>query len=189
MKIITGGYASRFLYRLLILIVCFINGGELLKPDEYDYQILKLTNQFYECYPNPPYSEILEKGSRAYKCLLLQMHYDYFICIPFRSEIHHKYAYLFKDSQRSQKHRSGLDYTKMIIVKNPLFIDNIDTFIDNDEYAELRRNINRIKDEAVRFLEEYIEHVSGRKLLHMSEFKRRYAYSTIRYFHKELGLN
>ena len=33
---------------------------------ENDYQILKLTDDFYNTYPNPPYIEILKKKQRAY---------------------------------------------------------------------------------------------------------------------------
>ena len=37
---------------------------------ENDYQILRLTDEFYRAYPNPPYREILKKEQRAYNCLL-----------------------------------------------------------------------------------------------------------------------
>ena len=67
---------------------------------ENDYQILKLTDDFYNAYPNPPYREILKKKQRAYNCILFQTHYDYYICVPYRSEISHTYAYLFKKSVR-----------------------------------------------------------------------------------------
>ena len=80
---------------------------------ESDYQILKLTNAFYDKYTNPPYCEMLQKRSRSYNCLLFETHYDYFVCIPFRSEISHKYAYRVKYSKRSKKHKSGLDYSKI----------------------------------------------------------------------------
>ena len=43
-------------------------------PDN-DYQILRLTDAFYNAYPNPPYIEILKKKKRAYNCLLFQTHY------------------------------------------------------------------------------------------------------------------
>lgn len=82
--------------------------------EESDYQILKLTEVFYKNYPNPPYKEILQKNQRAYDCLLLQSHYDYFICIPYRSHISHPYAYHFKESIRSKKSHSGLDYSKIV---------------------------------------------------------------------------
>ena len=68
---------------------------------ENDYQILRLTDAFYQAYPNPPYTEILKKRKRAYNCLLFQTHYNYFICIPYRSEVTHTYAYHFKNSKRS----------------------------------------------------------------------------------------
>ena len=59
-----------------------------------------------------------KKKERRYACLLIQSHYGYFICIPYRTEISHKYAYHFRKSSRSQKHRSGLDYTKIAIIKD-----------------------------------------------------------------------
>lgn len=31
---------------------------------EFDFQVLKLTNKFYEAYPNPPYVEIEAKEAR-----------------------------------------------------------------------------------------------------------------------------
>ena len=79
--------------------------------DAYDYQVLNLTEQFYEDYPNPPYEEIVRKDARPYNCLLIQSHYGYFICIPYRSHVNHKYAYKFKNSKRSIRNKSGLDYT------------------------------------------------------------------------------
>ena len=64
------------------------------------------------------YKELLKKKERGYACLLIQSHYGYFICIPYRTEISHKYAYHFRKSSRSQEHRSGLDYTKIAIIKD-----------------------------------------------------------------------
>ena len=73
---------------------------------ENDYQILKLTDAFYKAYPNPPYREILKKKQRAYNCLLFQTHYNYFICIPYRTEISHRYAFHFTNTLRAKKHKS-----------------------------------------------------------------------------------
>ena len=67
--------------------------GDKMSLPENDYQILKLTDDFYNTYPNPPYIEILKKKQRAYNCILFQTHYGYFICVPYRREISHKYAY------------------------------------------------------------------------------------------------
>ena len=91
---------------------------------ENDYQILKLTDEFYRDYPNPPYQEILKKRQRAYNCLLFQTHYGYFICIPYRTEISHEYSFRFTNTARSKKHKSGLDYSKIVIIAKTEYIDS-----------------------------------------------------------------
>ena len=56
---------------------------------EFDYQILQLTDKFYSQYTYEKYPELLLKDKRSYNCLLIDLHYDYFICVPYRTEIHH----------------------------------------------------------------------------------------------------
>jgi len=155
---------------------------------ENDYQILKLTEQFYNAYPNPPYREILQKKNRAYNCLLFQTHYDFFICVPYRSEISHKYAYHFKGTNRSIRHKSGLDYTKIVIISKSEYIDNIDAIIDKDEFNETMINLEKIKSEALEFVEDYMLHITNQRQLDLQEFKRRYSFSPLQYFHKELNI-
>ena len=155
---------------------------------ENDYQILKLTEQFYSNYPNPPYVEILKKRERAYSCLLFQSHYDYFICVPYRSEITHSNAFHFMQSVRSRKHKSGLDYSKIVIITKPEYIDTQDAIIDRDEFVETVKNLDRIKQEALNIVEDYVAHMNGTKALHQREFQRRYSYSPLKYFHKELKI-
>lgn len=159
----------------------------MLLPDN-DYQILRLTDSFYNAYPNPPYTEIMQKKKRAYTCLIFQTHYNYFICIPYRSEINHKYAFHFKNTRRSRLHKSGLDYSKIIIINKTEYIDTIDAIIDKDEFNETIINLEKIKYDALKFVEEYIAHVKGINVLHTIEFNRRYAFSPLKYFHKELGI-
>ena len=163
-------------------------GGMRLSVPEYDYQVLRLTEKFYEEYPPWKYPEIMDKRKRGYSCLLIETHYDFFICIPYRTEIHHKYAYHFKNSKRSKRHHSGVDFTKMIIIKNPEFIDYKEAEIDPDEYAETRKKIYEIVKKALRFLDDYIMHNKGEKLLNQREYDRRYKFCSLKYFHKELGL-
>lgn len=115
---------------------------------ENDYQILKLTDAFYKAYPNPPYREILKKKQRAYNCLLFQTHYNYFICIPYRTEISHRYAFHFTNTLRAKKHKSGLDYSKIVIIEKSEYIDSTDAIIDKDEFNETMVNLGRIKKEA-----------------------------------------
>ena len=152
------------------------------------FQILRLTDDFFNSYPNPPHKEILKKNARAYKCVLFQTHYDYFICIPYRTEISHKYAYHFKSSARSTLHKSGLDYTKIVIINKTKYIDNKDALIDQDEYKETMIHSNQIMHEALCFVEDYVAHLKNEQLLHPKEFARRYTYSPLKYFHNELGI-
>lgn len=156
--------------------------------NEYDYEISRLSEYFYREYPNPPFIEILKKKSRAYNCLLLQTQSEYFICIPYRTKISHPYAFHFKNSRRSKIHNSGLDYSKMVIIKNNRFIENGSAVIDNDEYVETVKNINKIKKEAEKFLEDYCMDVLGIRKLNEKEFARRYAFSPLKYFHRELNI-
>lgn len=155
---------------------------------ENDFQILRLTDAFYNDYPNPPYKEILKKRNRAYNCLLFQTHYDYFICIPYRTEIRHPYAFHFTTTARSRTHKSGLDYSKIVIIAKTNYIDSVDAIIDKDEFNETMINLERIKKETLKFVEDYVAHMNGKKKLHKREFERRYNFSPMKYFHKELGI-
>lgn len=149
---------------------------------------MKLTDVFYREYPNPLYNEILKKNNRAYNCLLFQSHYDYFICIPYRSEISHKYAFHFTNTTRSKEHKSGLDYSKIVIITKTDYIDSVDAIIDKDEFKETMVNLKQIKKEALDFVEDYVLHMKGIKMLHEREFERRYGFSSLKYFHRELGI-
>ncbi|MCI5640701.1 MAG: hypothetical protein MR316_06970 [Lachnospiraceae bacterium] len=156
-------------------------------PDN-DYQILRLTDQFYKAYPNPPYKEILQKDGRAYNCLLFQTHYNFFICIPYRSEITHKYAYHFRGTNRSKRHKSGLDYTKIVIIAKNEYIDSANAIIDKDEFNETMIHLDKIKRDALIYVEDYMKHVTKQQMLDLHEFRRRYAFSPLQYFHKELNI-
>lgn len=120
--------------------------------------------------------------------MLIQSHYGYFVCIPYRSEIKHKNAFLFKNTKRSKHHKSGLDYSKMVIVSDLEYIDDKTTKIDQDEYNATRDNIVKIKDAAVKYIDEYVNFLKDGTGISRQEFKRKYEYSTLKYFHNELGL-
>ena len=86
------------------------------------------------------------------------------------------------------KHRSGLDYTKIVIINKSEYVDTIDALLDKDEYNETVVNIKRIKREALEFVEDYVKHMKGVHKLSPQEFKRRYNFSPLQYFHNELGI-
>ncbi|MBE6984936.1 MAG: hypothetical protein E7434_04870 [Ruminococcaceae bacterium] len=132
----------------------------------------------------------MHKHGRPYSCLIIDTHDEYYICIPFRSSITHSQAFLFKNTQRSQGSRSGLDYKKMVLIKDESYFDHTTAaIVDNDEYKEAITNLDRIAREATRYVDDYIAHVSGTKTLHPRAYDRKYRFSTLPYFHDILGLN
>ena len=82
---------------------------------EYDFEIYQLSSKFFADYPETQFPELMHKFGRPYSCLLIDSHDGYFICIPFRSSIGHKNSFMFKNTQRSQRTKSGLDYSKIVI--------------------------------------------------------------------------
>lgn len=101
---------------------------------EYLADIYSLTSQFYIDHPQSLYPEIVVKQGRPYSCLLIEYIDDAFICIPFRSHVRHKYAYHFKNSVRSQQYQSGLDYTKIVLVRDTSYLNGTTpAVVDQDE--------------------------------------------------------
>lgn len=156
--------------------------------DDFDFQILRLTNKFYEDYPKERYPELLEKIGRSYNCLLFQSHYGYFIGVPYRSEVKHNNAFKFKNTKRSKHHSSGLDFTKIVIIQNPDYISCKSSIIDFDEYIKTKQNINKIASNVISYIDCYMDHIKKIHILEEKVFQRKYLYSTLKYFHKELGI-
>ena len=152
------------------------------------YQIYKLSTEFEIDYPVSKYPEILYKPDRPHFCLLIETHCDYFICVPFRSSIDHKNAFLFKNTNRSKRTHSGIDYSKMVIIKDTKYLDNKNVVVDQDEYIQAIKHIQTIVLESVSYLETYINHINGTKVLHKKDFDRRYKFTTLKYFHNILNL-
>jgi len=110
---------------------------------EFDIDICSLSKRFYEDYPPKKYPEILRKEGRPYTCLLINFHTEYLICIPFRSSIKHDEAFIFSGTKRSTRSRSGLDYKKVVLIKNELYVDSLNAVIDSDEYISMIKNANK----------------------------------------------
>ena len=81
-----------------------------------------------------------------------------------------------------------MDYTKILIVNKTEYLNNNDAIIDKDEYKETIINLEKIKKDALEYVEEYVAHINKTNILHPVSFKRKYGFSTLKYFHKELGL-
>ena len=155
---------------------------------DYDVEVMQLSQDFWNAYPPNKYPELLQKQGRPYNCLLVDTHQDYFICIPFRSTISHRNAYLFRGTQRSQRTRSGLDYQKAVLIRDNTYLSNNPAIVDQDEYKEAMMNMDKIVEKSTKYIERYVAHANGAKPMHPRAFNRDYGYSTLPYFHDVLGL-
>ncbi|MFQ6793740.1 MAG: type III toxin-antitoxin system TenpIN family toxin [Thomasclavelia sp.] len=155
----------------------------------YKCEIKKLREQFYKDYPHDQYQEILTKKGRSYDVVLFEIDYltDRYVCVPFRTEMKHNNGYKFKFSDRSKKHQSGLDFSKLVFVSKYKYIGESST-IDVDEYKEFEKQEDYIHKNLEKYMHDYIEHINGQKRLHSKQFERKYKYSTLKYFHEELRI-
>ncbi len=150
--------------------------------------VYQLTPKFMNDYPETDYPELMHKLGRPYSCLLVDAHCDYYICIPFRSHINHKNSFMFRGTQRSMSSKSGLDYTKIILINKKIYIDNKKVVVDQDEYNEVQKNLVRIVTEAVAYVDGYINHITGISPMHPRQFARKYQFSTLPYFHDIMNI-
>lgn len=74
------------------------------------------------------------------------------------------------------------EYPK-ILKKDSAFIDSSSAVVDQDEYVELRSNIEKICKKALIYLEDYIAFINGKHVIDSEEFFRRYRYSALPCFH------
>ena len=72
-----------------------------------------------------------------------------------------KYSFMFKNSIRSKRAKSGLDYSKIVIVADSNYIGQTDAIVDKDEYNETRNNIEYIKNDAQEYVDDYVNYLSG----------------------------
>lgn len=153
-------------------------------------EVYNLTHQFYLDYPVDIYNQILQKETRPYICFIIRTDKGYNICIPFRSNIRRTNAFLFSNTCRSAQNPSGLDYEKVILLKDDTYINtNSVAIVDNDEYIQAVSNQRRIQREVEQYIERYKKHITGEHVLHPREFERRYKYTTLKYFHDILGIS
>ena len=84
---------------------------------------------------------------------------------------------------------SGLDYSKIVIIKKSEYIGITDAIVDKDEFNETRDNIEYIKNDAQQYIDDYVNYLLIKsKKYDKREFERIYKYSTLQYFHNELGI-
>lgn len=147
------------------------------------YSLNYLSDTFYSKYNVAEYPEIENKNNRPYIVILIRIEQNTF-AIPFRTNVKHSNCYKFRTSTRHTNSVTGLDYTKAVIVNDSTYIGE-PAIINNKEYSELDARFHIIEKEFKNYVKSYIRYAKGYKgAYNMQKFK----YTTLQYFHKELGI-
>lgn len=146
------------------------------------YKLNYLSEQFYSDYPASLYSEIEEKFNRPYMVMLVKIGNNMF-AIPFRTNVKHPNCYKFRSSSRHTDSTTGLDYSKAVIVNDEKYI-GLPARINDKEYIELNDKCEFIIKSFKTYLKGYLRFASGK-----ADYAfHNYQYTTLKYFHKELGI-
>lgn len=141
------------------------------------------------------YPEIESKKSSPYFVMLFTIKDNRF-ALPFRTNIRHDYCFRFHTSSRPTESITGIDFTKAVIVNNDEYIGDA-ARIDDKEYNELYYNHQTVIREFKAYLDGYIRYAlktfaSEHKPKSPKALKYRgaskYLYTSLKYFHRELGI-
>ena len=141
----------------------------------------KLKDNFYEEYKDCP--EILYKAGRPYTIVIMKID-NLTFAIPFRSNITTEHAYVFKKSSRGRNSRSGLDYTKAVVIREEHLGERVD--VDNIQYREFSEKIKVIANTFSNFIVDYKKWMSD-PVKYRLPLANKDLWS-LQYFHRELGI-
>lgn len=147
-----------------------------------NYQLNYLSEKFYNDYPTCLFPEIESKNDRPYMVMLIRIS-DNLFAIPFRTNVKHKFSYKFSHKNK-QGTQPGLDFTKAIVIKDNSYI-GIPARVNDFQYKELDIHSHFIISKFTTYIQDYIKLSQG---LLPVEREKDFRYSTLKYFHKELGL-
>lgn len=147
------------------------------------YELHYLSKDFYDKYNAIEYPEIEHKTQRPYIVLLIKID-DNTFGLPLRTNIRHSNCYKFQYSSRPTNSITGIDFSKAVVVNNNDYIGDI-AEMDNKEYVELNDRIAFIISKFRTYIKGYRTYAMGQANEHQA---KKYRYTSLKYFHKELGL-
>ena len=127
------------------------------------------------------YQNLKKKQSRPYKVLIISLNSILF-AIPFRSNISHPHVFW-----TDKANKCGLDFSKAVAISNPVkYIDNVSTVqIRQNEFNNIKGKDHLIKQQFESYVQKYI---LAYKNQHIPRNATLCKYSTLQYFHFEIGL-
>lgn len=128
-----------------------------------------LSEKFYDTYSNC--QEMLKKKNRPYACLTIELN-GLLFAVPFRHHIRHPYAFHTIDE-------AGLDFTKAVIITDPLFLSDDKPTIESKEFTVIKRNEQKIRYEFSKYINQYKRAMKHRDNPRSENILK---YSTLKYF-------
>jgi len=144
----------------------------------------RLSAAFYAQFSNC--EEILTKNERPYYVLILELD-NLTYAIPLRSHITHPYCFI---ADNSNGQNSGLDYSKAVVITDSTkYIDSTPITIRQHEFNVLKKYKYLIKKQFSSYVNTYKKEIKRRQKTPTLPISLMCHYSTLKYFHKELGIN
>jgi protein AbiQ len=142
-------------------------------------QFHRLSPDFYAAYGQCP--EMLQKHSRPYYVLVLTVDAVTY-AIPLRSHISHPFCFI------ADGNTSGLDFTKAVVVTEQKYVDAAPVTIRSNEFRFLAQREHEIGAKFAAYVGRYKKECRRRAETPSLPESNLCKYSTLKYFHKELGL-
>ncbi len=101
--------------------------------------------------------------------------------IPLRSNLNHPNGFKTINVRGLW---NGLDYSKALLVEHADFRQESFKLREQKEYDKIIKNKDKVFREFCKYLAEYIEYASGEERV----FNRKFQFTTLQYFHHELGI-
>lgn len=139
-----------------------------------------LAPKFFMHYNKSRYPEIEHKADRPHVLVAVKISSLHF-GIPMRSNINHPHVFW-----TDKKNRCGIDYSKSVIIPDDTYIDSRIPHIRDNEHEVIKNNHYKIISGFEKYIQSYIKALDE---LHIDRKKLLCKYSTLQYFHKELGID
>lgn len=149
------------------------------------YEIRLLSNDFYNDYNLANYPEMEDKSNRPFLVMLIRIEENIF-AIPFRTNVKHNYSYKFTNTNRNTNSSTALDFSKAVVITDEKYLGAYAT-IDRKEFLELENKEVFIINKFKTFIAKY-KRIMKDPLSNRYEYELLNKYSTLKYFHKYLGL-
>lgn len=138
-----------------------------------------LSNRFFDTYPSTEYPEIEQKPNRPYVQIRITINGVDFAA-PLRSHIRHPFAFI-----TDEENRCGVDFSKVVVIKEPWYIDETQTpQIRQNEFEVIRYSERAIRESLRKYIRRYKR---AKRNLASDKNRMIVQFSTLQYFEEEIS--